>query len=385
MKNPYDNVACGGMDVHYKFSNVTFRDAEGRVVRRERLDHPDRRHVQERLQRWPASVPMALEASFGWGWISDLMVEAGLKVHLANCFKLEQMRKARGWVKTNQKDADILSLLPLEKTDWWQVWRAPQEVRSRREQMRFRSDLVAGQTAAKNRIHAIFHRHGIFHPFSDLFGVQGRAFLARLILQKPEELPLEAWRALQGQVMLLDHCRGQLAGITRTLRRQLEQTPLTQRLKTIPGVGVVLAHVLVAEIGDIQRFRQQKTLASYALLAPRANDTGEADPSHTPIGRHLGHRGNRTLQWAMIEAAHSAVRAGGRWRTLFDKVTRGGTQNCNRGYIKVARTLIKVVYAVWKKETPYSDSPPRRPGAKAPRMRSGMGQFYHPMVPAVQP
>jgi len=36
MKNIYSNVACGGMDVHYKFSNVTFRDEAGRVVRRDR-------------------------------------------------------------------------------------------------------------------------------------------------------------------------------------------------------------------------------------------------------------------------------------------------------------------------------------------------------------
>ena len=34
MDNIYSNVACGGMDVHYKFSNVTFRDKDGRVVRR---------------------------------------------------------------------------------------------------------------------------------------------------------------------------------------------------------------------------------------------------------------------------------------------------------------------------------------------------------------
>ena len=31
------NVACAGMDVHYKFSNVTFRDAGGKLVSRRRL------------------------------------------------------------------------------------------------------------------------------------------------------------------------------------------------------------------------------------------------------------------------------------------------------------------------------------------------------------
>ena len=51
MNNVYSNVACGGMDVHYKFSNVTFRDEAGRVIRRERLKHPQRSQLQERLNR----------------------------------------------------------------------------------------------------------------------------------------------------------------------------------------------------------------------------------------------------------------------------------------------------------------------------------------------
>ena len=131
MNNMYSNVVCGGMDVHYKFSNVTFRDQNGRVVRRERLMHAERGKLQQRLSRWPGGIPIVLEASFGWGWLSDLLSEMGLEPQLSNCYKLEQMRKARGWVKTNKKDADMLSLLPFETTDWWKVWRAPPEVRNR--------------------------------------------------------------------------------------------------------------------------------------------------------------------------------------------------------------------------------------------------------------
>ena len=40
--------------------------------------------------------------------------------------------------------------------------------------------------------------------------------------------------------------------------------------------GLVLAHVLAVEIGRIERFGHHKALASYSLLAPRADDTGEA-------------------------------------------------------------------------------------------------------------
>jgi len=42
MKKFYSKVACSGMDVHYEFSKVTFRDTAVRVVRRARLDHRDR-------------------------------------------------------------------------------------------------------------------------------------------------------------------------------------------------------------------------------------------------------------------------------------------------------------------------------------------------------
>ncbi|MFA5863320.1 MAG: hypothetical protein WC975_01385 [Phycisphaerae bacterium] len=88
----YENVACAGIDVHYKFSKMTFRDAQGEIVRR------------ERLLQWPKGLPVVLEASFGWGWLSDLMDEVGQDVHLSNCYKVEQMRKARGRVKNKIKE-----------------------------------------------------------------------------------------------------------------------------------------------------------------------------------------------------------------------------------------------------------------------------------------
>ena len=236
MRNPYENVAYGGMDVHYKFSHVTWRDVTGKVVMQERLDHRDRQRLRAQLASWPKGVPIVMEASFGWGWLSDEMQAAGLDVRLSNCFKVEHLRQARGDVKTNRKDADLLSLLPL--------------------------------------------------------------------------------------------------------------------------------------VGRIERFRHHRALASYSLLAPRADETGEPRPSQAPIGRHLGSRGNRVLKWAFIEAAHGAVKKGGRWRAMWDRATDGGTKNKNRGYIKVARELVKMVYLVWSRGADYQEDPPPRPGRQTP----GRGQ-----------
>lgn len=376
MKNAYARVACGGMDVHYKFSQVSMRDAKGQLVRQERLDHRDRQRLRQVLARWPKQAPFVMEASFGWGWLADEMQAAGLQVALSNCYKLEQMRKARGWSKTNRKDAELLSLLPFEASAWWQVWLAPPGVRDHREWMRHRSDLVRVQTQTKNRIHAIFHRHGIFHDFSDLFGGQGRRFLQELCRDGGGRLGGGALAGLRAYVRLLDHVRAQLAQLAKRLRRELQRTPLAQRLDSIPGFALILSHTLMAEIGQIQRFRNHRALACYSLVAPGAQDTGEPKPGRVSLGRHLGTRGNRTLKWAFIEAAHGAVRKGGRWRAMFDRVTDGGKKNRNRGYIKVARELVKVVYAVWKNGTMYTETPAPRPGSRKRRRgpRSGTGQ-----------
>jgi transposase len=353
-----------GVDVHYKFSKVAFAAGHKKIVRRERLDHPDREALRARLAQWPKDAPIFLEASFGWGWLTDEMKALGLWPRLANCFKLAAMRKARGGAKTNDKDAEILSELRAERSNWWEVWLAPPHVRDQRERMRFRADLVALQTQCKNRIHAVFHRHGIFHDFSDLFGRAGREFLTELCRDgHGGQLSGGALLALRGHVQLLDYVRGRLADLARRFRQELKHNPLTRRLATIPGIGLILAHVLSAEIGEIGRFHGERRLASYSLLAPHVSETGEADASRAPIGRHLGHRGNRTLKWAFIEAAHGAVRKGGRWRAMYDRVTEGGKKDRNRGYIKIARKLVRVVYAVWKRNVDYSENPPPRGGS----------------------
>jgi transposase len=321
------------------------------------------------------------------------MLAAGLDVHLSNCYKLERLRQARGQVHTNKKDADLLSLLPLEAARWWEVWRAPRDVRDLRELTRYWITLKAMDVEAKNRLHALCHRHGIFYDFKDLFGGRGRAFLAEVARNglfpdgQLDEGALFHWR---GQVKLIEHLREQLADLTRELRKRLTRSALASRLDGIPGVGLILAHVLMAEIGDINRFAGHGRLASYSLLAPRAHDTGLADPIRTTIGRRLGKKGNHVLKWAMIVAARGAVRKGGKWRNIFDHYTAGGRNSRNRGYIKVARELVKVVDVVWRKNVAYSDTPPARSGCGRDRprrdraSRSGTGQLSNVMAYARQ-
>ncbi len=362
-------VSHMGWDCHRKFSTVTARDAENRIVWRQRLEHGDRDAMRKRLRTWPAGTPVVLEGTFGWGWITDELQAAGLEPHLASSRKLAAWRAARGLAKSNRLDSDLLAELWTQRPRWWKVWLAPREVRDQREWLRYRMALVRTQTGLKNRMHATLHRHGVLHEFSDLFGAGGRRFLQRLAGDADGPLRESARVTLKGYLQLLDQVRDQIARATRSFRQQVQRQPAARRLTTLPGVSWILAYTLAAEIGRIERFGSAKHLASYSLLAPRAADSGEDDGS-APRGRRVGFVGRRTLKWAWIEAAHGAVRRGGRFRKIFDRRTAGGKRDRNRGYIAVARELSVCAYVLWKKGVDYSATPPPRPGSQKKRRAS---------------
>lgn len=376
----HEKVSHVGMDSHRTFSRLTARDAENRVVLRQRLEHTDRQKMRQQLERFAPGTPVILEATFGWGWLVDELSQAKLSPHLAHCRKVSGWRETRGMAKTNTLDADLLSELWREQPHWWEVWLAPQSVRDQREWMRYRMALVQIQTQTKLRIHATLHRHGILHNYSDLFGKKGRAFLKELA-DADDPLRDSARQTLAGHLQLLQQVRLQIARVTRELRRQVRADPQARRWDSLPGVGWVLAYTINAEIGDIRRFRSDRALAKYALLAPLADDSGEEDGA-VPIGRHVGHVGRRTLKWAFIEAAHSAILKSPRFKEVYDRRTNSGKKDKNRGCIAVARYLCHVGYACLKKGADYSEQRPLRPGelpkdssdAKAVQTRPELGQ-----------
>jgi transposase len=420
-----------GLDCHKNFSRLTARDAARKVVLRQRLEHDDREGLREDLSRFPAGTPVVLEGTFGWDWMSDEICASRLDPHLGNSRKIAGWRAARGIAKNNKLDADLLSELWSEPERWWEVWLAPPEVRDQREWLRYRVTLVKMQTSLKNRVHATLHRHGILHPFSDLFGKKGQAFLKGLCEggikkgtgagaetskmgagagsagasgvgaggagasgvgaggagasgvgtgkpalepaagQAPQSVPAASGgplresgrRTLAGYLKLLAQVRGAVAAATREIRGQVLRSEEGERWRSLPGVSFILAYTLMAEVGYSSRFPHHRHLASYALLAPQDDDSGDEEGGPAQ-GRHVGRVGRRTLKWAFIEAAHGAVRKSAHFREIFDRRTGGGKRDRGRGFIVVARELCRVGFSCCRNERDYAEERPPRPGSK---------------------
>lgn len=349
-----------GWDNHRKFSKVSVMeqmpDGEIRVVERARLEHSEQQAMRAWLAHLDPEMPVALEATFGWPWVADLLEELGHPVHLAHPPVVRALAKHEA--KTDRCDSDRLGKFQLRGI-LPESYLAPPDVRQRRERTRYRMALSALRTAVKNRAQAVLHRHGILHEFSDLFGKAGRRFLADLAL------PAGSRQALDGCLRLLDSLTSLLDEVEQWMVANLEEDDVVRLLLTLPGVGVILGHVIRAEIGEIERFPTSRHLASYAGLAPVSDDTaGREGP------RHCSSACNHVLRWALIEAVHGVQRTKGphgfRLRKLSARLSGSGRPKGRKSSAKVAvaHELSKLVYVVWSKRVPYSDTPLPRPGSR---------------------
>ena len=108
--------------------------------------------------------------------------------------------------------------------------------------------LVKHKSALKNRVHSTLINFAKPCPVTDLFGVEGRALLARLQVPEP-------WRGnITASVELIDDLERQIAQINRKLRARHAEHPYIPLLMSAPGIGWVLAFTIAAEIGEIERF-----------------------------------------------------------------------------------------------------------------------------------
>ena len=115
------------------------------------------------------------------------------------------------------------------------------------------------------------------------------------------------------------------------------EDPQVRLLMTMTGVGYFTAMLLLAEIGDIDRFSSDKRFASWAGLAPSVRQSGEK----TRIGGVSG-SGNKRVRWVMVQCAHTARQHDPRLRSLYERYSRRG--GGKRAVMAVAHEMIRIVF-----------------------------------------
>ncbi len=108
--------------------------------------------------------------------------------------------------------------------------------------------------------------------------------LARNVLPPPTGLVDTLQDNLAREVRLYQHLCGTLHDINQQVARRLAVTPGAM-LTTAPGIGIILASGLYAEIGEPARQRNMASLAAYGGMASRLKQTGGPDSSARSLGR----------------------------------------------------------------------------------------------------
>ena len=116
-------------------------------------------------------------------------------------------------------------------------------------------------------------------------------------------------------------------------------------LKSIPGIGGFMAAALLAELGDIRRFTNEKEFSSYIGMVPGIRQSGNTE-------EHMGvtPRCNSSLRSYLMEATWTAVRRDPELQAYYRKHS---TRESTTVIVKVAHKLVKRILSVIKKEQPY--------------------------------
>ncbi len=248
-------------------------------------------------------------------------------VHLAHPLGVKAFEYRR--VKNDVRDAaDLADLLRMGRLP--EAWIAPPATRELRELVRHRAKLVGLRSHCKAEIHAVLAKCGVQVTMTDLFGLAGTDLLDSLDLPAPYAARIGSLRRVMESVDF------EIDVFATLVRGRLARDPGYLAVGKIPGIGPVLAAVLVAEIGDITRFTRPEQLTCRAGLTPRHHESD----THVHRGR-VTKQGSRLVRPAVIESVQVLPKTTA-VGTIRDRV--GARRGRNIGVVAAGRRQLEYVF-----------------------------------------
>ncbi len=290
----------------------------------------------------PGRVPAAWATSAGSSRSGPSSRRPGRTVGSTTCWRRTALswspiRSGSGpWSSARSKTdkLDSLLLANLLRIDQVPLFYVPPEGYQRlREITRFRARLTRGQAEVKAGLQALLARHNRVATYRVPFGLRGvRWFQAQAFGPVDNDVRDE----LLGR---LAHYRKQVAGVDAKLEGLRTEFPQVEALLDLRGIGLYSALVIVAELGEVGRFRSAHQVSAYSGLTAQVRQSGSRC-RHGSISRE----GSPWLRWILTQAAMQVVKEDKRLRNFYDRVRK-------RSNTKVARVAVarKLAEICWKR------------------------------------
>ena len=332
-------LTCG-IDLHSDNLVVGLQDQDGKRIAHRRLEC-DLKKVLEFLKPFRKEMEaVAVESTFNWYWLVDGLKAAAYPVVLANPAKIEQYSGIKHADDTS--DAFFLAeLLRLKILPTGYIY--DPVLRPVRDLLRRRMSLVHQRTSLMLSFKSLFTRTtGQALPLSKVKAM-GESEAEQLYEHPANQL-------IAGlQKKHIEELGQSIAKIEKVVLKTAAHLPYYPKLKTLPGVGIILGLTITMETGDIQRFASPEDFASYCRTV---------DSKHLSNGKKKADNnqkcGNKYLAWAFVEGAQFAKRYDEPCRRWYDrKAARTSTVIATKA---LACKLSKAAWYVMARNVDYDPS-----------------------------
>src|SRR3989338_2877579 len=272
-----------------------------------------------------------VEPVCGWIWVVKQLREQGIEVQISNPRKIRMI--AESLQKTDENDAYTLARL-LKTGEVALSNECDPETRKHRSLARERCFLVNMRASIKTRLESIVTRDG------------NHTFLARAknrtqVINTNSEVSIHK-EAIASLDIILKKVEDEIKTNAVHLTKDM------QRLMTIPGVGIVTASTIVAEVGDFSNFKRPENLASFAGLVPRERSSG----GKQRLGS-ITHQGSTYLRYVLIETA-LRVRETKDTLSLYAFYAKIKTKSgAMKARVALARKILTIMWHMMKNEQDY--------------------------------
>ena len=207
-------------------------------------------------------------------------------------------------------------------------------------------------TRCKNRIKAFLYRFGIHYP--EQFSKSGTHWSKNFLRWLKEEVRLQlkeetGKQSLQILLQEAEEQRKLLLLINRNIRTLATKEKYVRNIeliKSIPGIGLVTAMILLTEIETIDRFENTDHFAGFVGLVPNRHNSGNVKNDG-----EMTFRGQAKLKTSIIESAWIAARKDPALSLAYNKLVQ--RMEPNKAIIRIARKLLNRIYVVLKNKKEY--------------------------------
>lgn len=325
-----------GIDLHKKSSVWVLMDEQRTELWKEDVPcHPT--YIITAVKKLPVSpdqIQVAIEPVAGWRWVSGLLEECGMDVHIAHPRKIQLIAKSTK--KTDTEDARTLANLLLAGY-FPEAHKSSENIYQLRLLLRERSFIIKQRTSIKNQIHGIATTQGLHEIKS-----------GNPLFKKGKEDIIKGNNFILKQLhLLVEDFEKRIIPFDEQLIKLLLEHPTAKLLMTFPGVGIITALTIVAEVDDFTRFPDSKRLASFAGLVPRQRSSGEV----VKYGA-ITHAGSAPLRTALVETA-MRIRAGNA-PELYTFIQRlAPICGAKKARVALARKILCIMWKMVITNTPY--------------------------------